>query len=90
MGSDEVDEPLLVLGEAKNFGIGSINDEAIDSLRTVAERFAGAVIVVSSLRAIQEYGESIESAPRAARWRVYDIAPTQAGPGRGGFWQADR
>ncbi|MEN3381444.1 MAG: hypothetical protein V7608_1488 [Hyphomicrobiales bacterium] len=35
-------------------------------------------------------GESIEFAPRTARWRVQDIASAQAGPGRGGFWQADR
>jgi len=53
--SHESDEPLLVLGEAKSFGVGSINDETILSLRKVAERFPGAVIVVSSLREIGDY-----------------------------------
>lgn len=54
--TDERDEPLLVLGEAKSFGVGSINGETIDALKKVAERFPGAVMVVSTLRVIHEYG----------------------------------
>jgi hypothetical protein len=55
MHTDERDEPLLVLGEAKSFGFGSINDEAIGALKKVAERFPGAVMVVSTLREIGRY-----------------------------------
>jgi hypothetical protein len=55
MDTDEHDEPLLVVGEAKSFGFGAINDEAIDSLKKVAERFPGAVMVVSTLREIGRY-----------------------------------
>lgn len=54
----ERDEPLLVVGEAKSFGVGSIEDDAIGSLKKVAERFPGAVMVVSSLREIREYSLS--------------------------------
>lgn len=53
--TDEHDEPLLVLGEAKSFGFGSINDETIGALKKVAERFPGAVMVVSTLREIGRY-----------------------------------
>lgn len=55
ISTDERDEPLLILGEAKSFGVGSVNDEAIDSLKKVAERFPGAVMVVSTLRVIDDY-----------------------------------
>jgi hypothetical protein len=55
MGSEERDEPVLVVGEAKSFGVGSINDDAINSLKKVAQRFPGAVMVVSSLRDIGHY-----------------------------------
>jgi hypothetical protein len=41
MDTDEHDEPRLVVGEAKSFGFGAINDEAIDSLKKVAERLYG-------------------------------------------------
>lgn len=55
LGLDELDEPLLVLGESKSFGIGSINDETMDSLKRVAEQFPGAVMVVSTLKEIHDY-----------------------------------
>jgi hypothetical protein len=55
IGLDELDEPVLVLGEAKSFGVGSINDATIGSLKTVAERFPGAMMVVSTLREIRNY-----------------------------------
>lgn len=50
MLNEERDEPLLVIGEAKSFGRNAINDDAVKSLRKVAERFPGAVMVVSTLR----------------------------------------
>lgn len=52
---DERDEPLLVFGEAKSFGRGAFDAETIGGLKQVAERFPGAVMVVSSLRTISEY-----------------------------------
>ncbi|MGB8363100.1 MAG: hypothetical protein ACLQUZ_18220 [Rhizomicrobium sp.] len=55
LGSDELDEPLLILGEAKSFGIGSVDDKAVSSLKSVAERFPGAVTVVSSLREFNHF-----------------------------------
>lgn len=54
MLNEEREEPLLVIGEAKSFGRNTINDEAISTLKTVAERFPGAVMVVSTLRSAHE------------------------------------
>ncbi|MBB4236451.1 hypothetical protein [Rhizobium esperanzae] len=53
-GGDECDEPLLVVGEAKSFGRNSINSEAIETLKKVAESFPGSVMVVSTLRKSEE------------------------------------
>jgi len=55
LSTEERDEPLLVLGEAKSLGVGSIHDEAIGSWKKIAERFAGAVMVVSTLRDITQF-----------------------------------
>jgi hypothetical protein len=54
---DERDEPLMLIGEAKSFGTQAIGDEAINSLKAVADRFPGALMVVSSLREIISYSE---------------------------------
>jgi hypothetical protein len=48
-------EPYLLVGEAKSFGKNAIDEKAIASLKKVAERFPGALMVVSSLRKIAEY-----------------------------------
>jgi hypothetical protein len=55
MFDDEREEPILIVGEAKSFGKNAIDDDAIASLRQVAERFPGAMMVVSSLRPISDY-----------------------------------
>jgi hypothetical protein len=65
----ERDEPLLVIGEAKSFGINSIGDDSVEALKKVAEMFPGAVMVVSSLRDIGSYTLSeIERLRRLALW----------------------
>ncbi|TIT21630.1 MAG: hypothetical protein E5W70_16210 [Mesorhizobium sp.] len=79
MGRDERDEPILVLGEAKSFGVGSINDETIHSLKKVAESFPGAVLVVSTLREIDEY--SLAEIARLRHLALWGRRKThQAGP----------
>ncbi|NTJ35943.1 hypothetical protein G6K86_30475 [Agrobacterium rhizogenes] len=50
MLDEERDEPLLVIGEAKSFGHGAINDDSVTALKKVAEKFPGSVMVVSILR----------------------------------------
>ena len=45
----ERDEPIFFVGEAKSFGKNSIDDAAVASLRQVAERFPGMMMVFSSL-----------------------------------------
>ncbi len=50
LGSDEGDDPVLVVGEAKSFGRNSINEDAVVTLKKVVDRFPGAVMVVSTLR----------------------------------------
>ena len=52
---DERDEPLMLIGEAKSFGKDAIGDDEIRSLKKVAERFPGSLMVVSSLRQIVDY-----------------------------------
>jgi hypothetical protein len=47
---NESDEPLMLIGEAKSFGKNAIGDDAINSLKKLAERFPGALMVVTSLR----------------------------------------
>lgn len=69
LGTSERDEPLVVLGEVKSFGVGSVNDETIAALQDVAEKFPGAVMVVASLREIGEYSlEEIARLRRLALW----------------------
>jgi hypothetical protein len=55
MLNEERDEPLLVIGEAKSFGHDAIDEKAITSLKRVAERFPGAVMVMSTLREANEF-----------------------------------
>jgi hypothetical protein len=55
MLNGERDEPLLVIGEAKSFGKNAISEDAVIGLRTVASRFPGAIMIVSSLREIGDY-----------------------------------
>jgi hypothetical protein len=52
---DEGDEPLMLIGEAKSFGRDAIGDEDIRTLKKVAERFPGSLMVISSLRHIADY-----------------------------------
>jgi hypothetical protein len=56
---DERDEPLLLIGEAKSYGKDAIGDDEIYSLKKVAKRFPGALIVVSSLRQISDYSRRL-------------------------------
>jgi len=53
--NDERDEPLLVIGEAKSFGKNAISEDAVSDLRNIANRFPGAIMIVSSLREISDY-----------------------------------
>jgi hypothetical protein len=55
MLNDERDEPVLIIGEAKSFGKNAISEDAVISLREVANRFPGAIMIVSSLREISDY-----------------------------------
>jgi hypothetical protein len=79
----EVDEPVFVVGEAKSFGRGAIDDGAISNLRRVAERFPGTILVVSSLRPISAYSpDEIQRLAELARWgrrsRTIDGRPSNA------------
>jgi hypothetical protein len=77
--NDERDEPLLVVGEAKSFGKNAISEDAVVSLRKVADRFPGAIMVVSSLREIDDYttGElgRLRDLALWGRREVYDGQP---------------
>ncbi len=79
---DERDEPVLLVGEAKSFGKNAIDDDALASLRQVAERFPGAIIVASSLRPISEYSIiEIQRLADLAMWgrsRMLDGKPRNA------------
>ena len=69
MLDDERDEPLFVIGEAKSFGKNAINEEVVASLGKVADRFPGAIMVVSSLREIADYtAEEIQRLRDLALW----------------------
>lgn len=69
MLNDERDEPQVVLGEAKSFGRNAITAESIANLKKVAEQFPGAIMVVSSLREIDDYSaEEIGRLRELARW----------------------
>jgi hypothetical protein len=79
MLNDERDEPLLVIGEAKSFGRNAINEDAVLGLRKVANRFPGAIMVVSSLREISEYtADELQRLRDLALWgrrQVYEGQP---------------
>jgi hypothetical protein len=55
MLNEERDEPLLVIGEAKSFGKNAIGEDDVSHLRSVANCFPGAIMIVSSLREISDY-----------------------------------
>lgn len=55
LSDGEKDEPVLVIGEVKSFGRNAIGDDAVRSLRMIAERFPEAILVVSSLKPIADY-----------------------------------
>lgn len=65
----EKDEPNLLIGEAKSFGKNAIDDDAIASLRQVAERFPGAMMILSSFRPISDYlPAEIQRMTQLAEW----------------------
>src|SRR5262249_30209937 len=65
----EREEPILLIGEAKSCGSYGIDEDAITGLREVAERFPGAILIVSSLRPIGMYSAAeIERLSDLARW----------------------
>ena len=69
MLDDERDEPQFVVGEAKSFGRNAITAESITNLKKVAGRFPGAIMVVSSLREIDDYSpEEIVRLRELAQW----------------------
>jgi len=66
---DESDEPSLLIGEAKSFGKDAIGEKSIASLKKVAERFPGSIMVISSLRKIDDYTqEEIRRLRELALW----------------------
>jgi hypothetical protein len=72
--SDERDEPLLVIGEAKSFGKNAINEDVVLGLRKAGDRFPGAIMIVSSLREIREYtAEEIQRLRELALWGRRDV-----------------
>lgn len=67
--NDERDEPVLLIGEAKSFGTNAMDQNSLDGLKTVASRFPGAVMVVSSLREIDGYSpDEIDRLRALALW----------------------
>lgn len=79
MLNDERDEPLLVIGEAKSFGKNAISDDAVRDLRNVADRFPGAVMIVSSLREISDYtADELQRLRDLALWGRREVY--QGGP----------
>jgi hypothetical protein len=80
MLNDERDEPLLVIGEAKSFGKNAISEDAVIGLRKVADRFPGAIMIVSSLREIGDYtADELQRLRDLALWgrrEVYHGQPT--------------
>ncbi len=50
MLNEEPDEPLVVVGEVKSFGLNSFSVDAVNDLKRVAERFPGSIMVMSTLR----------------------------------------
>jgi hypothetical protein len=74
MLNDEREEPLLVIGEAKSFGKNAISEDAIIGLRTVADRFPGAIMIVSSLSEISDYTtDELQRMRNLALWGRRDI-----------------
>ena len=77
--NDERDEPLLVIGEAKSFGRNAINEDVVVDLRKVADRFPGAIMIVSSLREIKDYtAEELQRLRELALWGRRDVFQGQA------------
>jgi hypothetical protein len=69
LGGGEREEPVLLIGEAKSFGKNAIGEDDVTGLREVADRFPGAVMIVSSLRPIGSYtAAEIERLSDLARW----------------------
>ena len=69
MSDEEREEPVLVIGEAKSFGFNAIDARSINNLRSVGEKFPGAFLIVSSLKAIADYSASELNLLRdLARW----------------------
>jgi hypothetical protein len=69
LGGGEREEPVLVIGEAKSFGKNAIGEDDLTGLREVAERFPGAVMIVSSLRPIGSYSAAeIQRLSELALW----------------------
>ena len=69
MLDEERDEPALLIGEAKSFGTNAFDQKSIEGLKTVAERFAGAIMVVSTLREITEFSPTeIDRLRDLAKW----------------------
>jgi hypothetical protein len=74
MSDDERDEPLFVIGEAKSFGKNAINEDVVVGLKKVAERFPGAVMIVSSLREASDYtADELRRLRDLALWGRRDV-----------------
>ncbi len=65
----EREEPFFLFGEAKSFGKNVFDEDVVTGLRDVAERFPGAVLVVSSLRPIADYTSAeLKNLSELASW----------------------
>jgi len=75
LSDNELEEPSFFIGEAKSFGRDAFDKKSLDHLRTVAERFPGAYVIVSSLKTIADYtGKELDSLRELAQWgRVIQI-----------------
>jgi hypothetical protein len=74
-GGGERDEPVRLIGEAKSFGKNAISEDDLVGLREVAERFPGAVMIVSSLRPIGSYSAAeIRRLSELALWGRSNIS----------------
>jgi hypothetical protein len=52
---EEREGSTVVFGEVKSHGLNSVDDKAVNSLKNIADRFPGAVMVFSALREIENY-----------------------------------
>ena len=75
----EVDEPVLMFGEAKSFGRTAFKQKDIDNLKVVGEKFPGAFLIVSALKPFTDFSdEEVELIKGLAEWgrqRQYDKQP---------------